>query len=423
MIPIVIICYNNYKLVANMINQIENINENISYNDIWIINNKSSCKLTIDYLNKTYYKVINLDNNYGHNVWLNKFIYDELPEKFIVTDPDLKLNESLPKNYIDILINISEKFCAVRVGFAIDISEPELMFPYKFSDFKPEWINISTICKSQEQYWQKKLYYLNYELYNRPIDTTFLLFNKKYKNLNIHIRVANNFTCKHLPWYKDINILSRYQRYIMYNDSNDSSSIKYFELQYIKDCQISIVKKNDEIFLIDKNNYDKNTFWREMIKVWQPDLFYILDKYLNKNKQFLNFGDVNGIISLYASRNSNCVVNVEPNINNSDYDDLIKLFEINYCDVDIAIERKMTQIEKLVNKYKLNDLSLINLNLNRLEEILLREIYDYCKNNKIPLLVKFNYGLWENKDLNRFEFLNTYQKEKIYNYPECYILF
>lgn len=420
-IPIVIICYNNYKYIDIMINQINKFTYRYKVS-IWIINNNSNCKNTIDYLNKTHHKVIDLKTNQGHNAWASDNIFNLLPDKFIVTDPDLKFNEKLPKNYIDTLINLSNIYNAERVGFALDISEPEKMFSYKFADFKNEWHHIPTICDSQRQYWINKINNDKYDIYSSPIDTTFHLFNKNNKG-GMHIRVAGNFTCKHLPWYKDIDGISRYQRYMMYNDANDSSSIKCFELQYIKDCEISIVNKNKEIFLINKNNYDKNTFWRENINTWEPDLFYIFGKYLNKNKSFLNFGDINGIISLYASRYSNYVVNIAPNINTDDYNDLIKLFDLNNCDVDINIERNNMPIENIINKYKLYDLSIINLNINGLEEGILREIYDYCKNNKIPLLVKFNYVLWENKDLNRFEFLNTYQKEKIYNYPECYLLF
>ena len=44
-----------------------------------------------------------------------------------------------------------------------------------------------------------------YELYDSNLDTTFCLINNKYKGVNkcSGIRVAGNFTAKHLPWYKD----------------------------------------------------------------------------------------------------------------------------------------------------------------------------------------------------------------------------
>jgi hypothetical protein len=176
-IPIVIICYNNYKYVDKIVNQIEKLNANNNVS-IWIINNNSSCKWTKQYLNKTTYKVINLDTNHGHNVWRTENIYNMLPDKFIITDPDLKFNNLLPANYIYILVNLSIKYNAERIGFALDISEPDKMFPYKFSDFKSEWSHIPDICESQKQYWSQKIDDTDYELYRAPIDTTFHLFNK-----------------------------------------------------------------------------------------------------------------------------------------------------------------------------------------------------------------------------------------------------
>jgi hypothetical protein len=213
---------------------------------------------------------------------------------------------------------------------------------------------------------------------------------------------------------------------MMYNDSSDSSSIKYFELQYIKDNHIFEVKKNKEIFLIDENNYNKSLFWREIFSDWEPDLFYILDKYLNKEKQFLNIGDETGCISLYASRYSNHVVNIEPNLNTDDYNNLIDLFKMNYCDVNIDIETSLLSINTIAVKYNFDNLSIININIDGNEENILEEYYSFCFDNKIPLLVKFNYNLWKNKDLKRFIFLNEYQREKISNIlnnQSCYILF
>lgn len=85
-IPIVIICFNNYKFVDIMVNQIQQFN--YKYNvPIWIINNNSTCELTKNYLNKlkSIHNVINCDSNLGHNVWAMEHIFNKLPDKFIVT--------------------------------------------------------------------------------------------------------------------------------------------------------------------------------------------------------------------------------------------------------------------------------------------------------------------------------------------------
>ena len=37
---------------------------------------------------------------------MNSNIYNSLPDKFILTDPDLQFNENLPNNFIEILIEL-----------------------------------------------------------------------------------------------------------------------------------------------------------------------------------------------------------------------------------------------------------------------------------------------------------------------------
>ena len=44
----------------------------------------------------------------------------------------------------------------------------------------------------------------DYELYYADVDTTFCLVNNQFKkNPSNNLRIAGNFTAKHLPWYKD----------------------------------------------------------------------------------------------------------------------------------------------------------------------------------------------------------------------------
>ena len=102
-IPIIIICYNNYKYVDNTIKQIININSDYE-KDIIILNNCSSCPKTIEYLSKSKHKIINNFLNVAPQITdkINKHIYDILPDKFILTDPDLQFNSNLPKNFIEI---------------------------------------------------------------------------------------------------------------------------------------------------------------------------------------------------------------------------------------------------------------------------------------------------------------------------------
>ena len=133
-IPIVIICYNNYRYVENTLSQILRINKEY-YNNIIILNNASTCEDTIGYLKKlgsggssSSDGVVSIINNIGNfGPWIaadnNSHIYNVLPNKFVLTDPDLKLNENIPSNFVDILATLSDKYKTTKIGLALDITE------------------------------------------------------------------------------------------------------------------------------------------------------------------------------------------------------------------------------------------------------------------------------------------------------------
>ena len=114
-IPIVIICYNNYKYVQNTLDQIRKLNIEY-YKNIQIVNNSSNCTDTINFLKNVDVKVINTANN---GPWIsstqNRHIYDTLPDKYIITDPDLQLNENIPSNFVEILSNLSDQYGACKI--------------------------------------------------------------------------------------------------------------------------------------------------------------------------------------------------------------------------------------------------------------------------------------------------------------------
>jgi hypothetical protein len=92
----VVICYNNYKYVENTLNQILQINE-YYYNNIVILDNSSNCINTINYLKNVDCNVIYNSENNGPRISQidNPNIYNSLPDKFIITDPDLEFNQKL----------------------------------------------------------------------------------------------------------------------------------------------------------------------------------------------------------------------------------------------------------------------------------------------------------------------------------------
>jgi FkbM family methyltransferase len=456
-IPIVLICFNNFKYIDNMIKQLENL---YTSPNIIIIDNNSSCNYTQSYLASIKkYTVLKQNTNHGDLVWQRPEIFNTFPDKFILSDPYLEFNKNTPTNFLDIMVKISDEYKSKKVGFALDISEPEKIFPYKFSDFGHN--GISTICETQKQYWSNRIEHNDYEMYFSEIDTTFCLYNKTYNGQ--HIRMAGDFTMKHLPWYIENDGISRFSRYLMYKDAPSASSIKCFEMKYIADNNIIPIQKRNETFLIQFGDEGNDHFWKYTYSNWENETFDIFDKYLDPNKQFLDIGAWIGTTCLYASKKSSYVVCVE-----ADPISVEKLktnILLNYFDVKVDVENSaiynkttkilfgpnssnstsnfndsMSQIkliqtkendiltntitfQDLISKYKLYNLSLIKIDIEGGEEFILEEILEYVNINKIPAYLSFHYSWWNDKNLDRFSNLNESHKNEIRNNPFCSILF
>ena len=461
MIPIVIICYNNYKYVDNTINQFKKINkEYINY--IQIVDNCSTCKDTIDYLTNTTCKVIYNKTNDGP--WItptkNEDIYNQLPSQFIMTDPDLEFNPNLPINFIEILIELSNKYKCRKIGFALDISDFNKMYDDIYA------AKILTIYEWEIRFWKNKLDDTNYELYKSEIDTTFCLVNKLYFDTNFDIRIAGNFTCKHLPWYKDNKLFTIHETYLLNKKTTNISGISKLIIPYMEKKYLRITE-NDELFLLENTESDKNIhFWKNIYSKWENETFAIFDTYLNKDKVFIDIGGWIGTTAMYGSRKSKHVYSVEADTKS--FEDMSKNIQINckknYTLLNNAIfnvddiqvkfgKNKFLQnsklndstsqiynendtsndyylvntitIKSIISKYNINtsEISLIKVDIEGGEEYILDDLYTMYKEYKIPLYISFHYSWWKNKDLRRFSFLTDHQKNSIYNNPFISLLF
>jgi hypothetical protein len=246
-IPLVIISWNQLAFVKNMVNKLKKYK-----NPIIILDNNSTFKPIFDY-----YKEIKeelgekieiklLKENYGSNVYLK--IKNRLPEVFMLSDPDIDVNEKMPENFAEILFKLSNKYKVYKVGLALELKDKE-----KFVRCAQKG---NPLYEYQLKYWKDKIPNKDYELYRSPVDTTFCLVNSKYKVEGINpimpaIRIAGNFTARHLPWYKNtlIDMIPLNELY-MYLKNNKSST---FVRRCIRPMLRKTVKHN-----IRKNTLDEN---------------------------------------------------------------------------------------------------------------------------------------------------------------------
>jgi len=208
--PVLIIAYNQYTYVTNMVKQIEKYTS-----DIIIVDNKSDYGPLLEYYENDYkYTLLKQSQNYGHIVCYNNYIRWVIGAIHIITDPDLSFNPKLPDDFINHLVNISIKYNAYKVGFAL---------LHKADDIRKDIIwNRHTITEWENKYWIRRIPDNKYELYLAEIDTTFCLVNNTVNGP--HIRIAGDYTCIHMPWHTNFKKYLKDGEYTAFMKNNRSST-------------------------------------------------------------------------------------------------------------------------------------------------------------------------------------------------------
>ena len=213
--PLVVICYNNHDYLDATLVQARRFGLRAI-----VVDNASDFEQTRAYLamigGDT--ELIQLSSNIGYTCWSRPEVYDCLPNRFFLSDPDLQWNPALPVDFPTQLDQLASAHAARKVGFALDLSDHVDMF----SDV--DYHQGRSIHDWERQFWSRRINSSSHEMYDAPIDTTFQLFDKTNVH-GPHIRVAGSFTAKHLPWYRE-SALSPHARLHMYVTSHMSTTAK-----------------------------------------------------------------------------------------------------------------------------------------------------------------------------------------------------
>jgi hypothetical protein len=131
------------------------------------------------------YKVVRMDDNYGHLVVWKKNLLKHLgiTGRYIVTDPDLDLS-LIPGDWLSVMEAGLRKYPQFdKCGFSLEINDLK-------NQPTIDWEN---------KFWQ---YPIDDRYFIAQIDTTFALYNKPEFCLDA-LRTNRPYTAKHLPWYWD----------------------------------------------------------------------------------------------------------------------------------------------------------------------------------------------------------------------------
>jgi FkbM family methyltransferase len=461
-IPILVICHNNYKYVENTIRQIGAVNA-AYLSDILVVDNKSTDEATVAYLSTLPHRIIRNENN-GPWIcsWCNAHIYERMPDQFVLTDPDLEFNKALPPDFIQRLSVLSNKYKCHKIGFALDICDSDKMYDSVYAEDK-------TIAQWESQFWTTQIEDPDYTLYKATIDTTFCLVNKSYVN-DVNIRVADNFTAKHLPWYRESILYNVHDTYKTYtNQTKHISTIAKHALYHIE-SKYTKIEKCGETFFIETRSDDPNLrFWTDIYHQWEPETFAVFDRYLSKDKYVVNIGGWIGTTCMYSARKSKGVYVVEADrdsfadlqrncSNNCDNVVCVEKAIYNETDVDVVFGKnkfrgdatlndstsqihgaaaaavavadgaylvKTVTIADLLKQHEIDpkNVSLIKVDIEGGEEPILDQLYAIHVEFGIPMYISFHHTWWSDKNLDRFTWLTEEQKQRVYRDPFVSLLF
>lgn len=185
-----IIGYNQYTYIKNMVQQLEKYTS-----DIIVVDNASTYQPLLDYYDQDFkYTLLRQKFNYGVYICNGEYVQKLVGDVYLLSDPDLKFNPNLPDNFIQELVGISNHFQANKVGFALNITADDIRTDLLLTGV--------TMQMHESVFWKDPLSFPpnpSLELYRADIDTTFCLVNRRYGGFPI--RVAGDFTCFHLPWH------------------------------------------------------------------------------------------------------------------------------------------------------------------------------------------------------------------------------
>ena len=280
MIPIYIPVFNNPTYTRNMVRQ---LNE-LEYENIVIIDNASSFPPMVEMLAEMekQIKIIRLPENRGpHFIIRDVSFYNELPNFFCLTDPDIEFSNEMTHNFLNILKDISIEHSAGKVGLALKIPDEE--------ELSEKFINLDgkrwRVIDWEQQFWRERIGKTDAgdEIYSTTIDTTFALYNKKYFDINDRykgLRVAGRFTSKHLGSYKksivpqaELDFYRKNSRYSYFIGNLDKEVNPIFEMnihEYTKMVEEIDSIRHNNLILGQKNleldkkiqNFYNSKSWR-----------------------------------------------------------------------------------------------------------------------------------------------------------------
>jgi hypothetical protein len=202
MFPIIINNRNRLTTTKNMVEHLLDLNKN---QEIIILDNDSKYDPLIKWYKEVEDKIdIRYLKNEGHLAVWSTGIYKELGDYFIYTDSDLELNPNMPDSYQIFMYNLMQKYEINKIALGIKINDLPDHYRYK-----------NQVIRNEGRWWLEEV---EPDIYKADTDTTFSLMRNIGDNIYKSLRIAkNDFICKHIPFYIDLENLDEEEKYYIEN--------------------------------------------------------------------------------------------------------------------------------------------------------------------------------------------------------------
>ena len=185
-----------------MVEHLLDLNKN---QEIIILDNNSTYDPLIKWYKEVEDKIdIRYLKNEGHLAVWSTGIYKELGDYFIYTDSDLELNPNMPDSYQIFMYNLMQKYEINKIALGIKINDLPDHYRYK-----------NQVIRNEGRWWLEEV---ELDIYKADTDTTFSLMRNIGDNMYKSLRIAkNDFICKHVPFYIDLENLDEEEKYYIEN--------------------------------------------------------------------------------------------------------------------------------------------------------------------------------------------------------------
>lgn len=178
----------------------------LGYDQLYVLDMDSSYPPLLEYYNTCKDFTLIPWKNTGHKALWNDGILKEYfgNEQWVaVSDSDIELNINTPKNFLEEMVYTAKDYRMNKVGLALE-----------YKDITNQYLK-NIIEPIESQYWKHCIAHPSKEIYLAPVDTTMCVVRPQQPFTYNALRIAGNYTCKHLDWYSHWEILTEEEQYYM----------------------------------------------------------------------------------------------------------------------------------------------------------------------------------------------------------------